>query len=128
MANFTEAIEVIILNEGGYVNNSDDKGGETYMGISRNAHPKSKIWQYVDKVTAKYKTTKTINKYLKQNNELTKLVKDIYKKDYWNPFNLDKEESQRLATQIFDNAVNMGVNKTKQLLERVKNEMATVKG
>ena len=128
MANFTKAIEVIILNEGGYVNNPDDKGGETYMGISRNAHPKSKIWQYVDKITAKYKTTKTINKYLKQNNELTKLVKDIYKKDYWNPFNLDKEESQRLATQIFDNAVNMGVNKTKQLLERVKNEMATVKG
>ena len=128
MANFTEAIEIIILNEGGYVNNPDDKGGETYMGISRNAHPKSKIWQYVDKVTAKYKTTKTINKYLKQNNELTKLVKDIYKKDYWNPFNLDKEESQRLATQIFDNAVNMGVSKTKKLLERVKNEMATVKG
>ena len=127
MANFTEAIEIIILNEGGYVNNLNDKGGETYMGISRNAHPKSKIWQYVDKITAKYKTTKTINKYLKQNNELTKLVKDIYKKDYWNPFDLDKEPSQRIATQIFDNAVNMGVSKTKQLLDRVRNEMAIVK-
>lgn len=128
MASFTEAIEIIILNEGGYVNNPNDKGGETYMGISRNAHPKSKIWQHVDKITAKYKTTKTINKYLKQNNDLTKLVKDIYKKDYWNPFDLDKEPSQRIATQIFDNAVNMGVSKTKQLLDRVRNEMAIIKG
>lgn len=126
MAKFDEAIELIILNEGGYVNNPNDAGGETYMGISRKAHPKSKIWQYVDKVTVKYKTTKTINKYLKENKELTKLVKDIYKKDYWNPFNLDKEKSQRLANQIFDNAVNMGVSKTKSMLNRVKNEMASV--
>ena len=126
MAKFDEAIELIILNEGGYVNNPNDAGGETYMGISRRAHPKSKIWQYVDKITTKYKTTNTINKHLKENKELTKLVKDIYKKDYWNPFNLDKEKSQRLANQIFDNAVNMGVSKTKSMLNRVKNEMASV--
>lgn len=128
MANFDEAIKIILDNEGGYVNDPDDAGGETYMGISRKAHPKSKIWVIVDKVTSKYKTIKTINKYLKADKELTKLVKDIYKKDYWNPFNLDKEKSQRLANQIFDNAVNMGVAKTRKMLERVKNEMSIVKG
>lgn len=126
MANFNDAIKIILNNEGGYVNNPNDRGGETYMGISRKAHPKSKIWQIVDKVTAKYKTTKTINKYLKQDETLTKLVKDIYKKDYWNPFNLDKENNQKLANHIFDNAVNMGVSKTKDMLNRVKNEMASV--
>lgn len=126
MAKFDEAIIKILDHEGGYVNNPNDRGGETYMGISRKAHPKSKIWQIVDKITAKYKTTKTINKYLKQDETLTKLVKDIYKKDYWNPFNLDKENNQKLANHIFDNAVNMGVSKTKDMLNRVKNEMASV--
>lgn len=127
MANFDEAIQIILDNEGGYVNDPDDAGGETYMGISRKAHPKSKIWQYVDKLTAKYKTNKTITKYLKQNAEVTKLVKDIYKKSYWNPLNLDKEKSQRLANQLFDNAVNMGVAKTKEMFNRVRNEMASIK-
>lgn len=127
MANFDEAIKIILDNEGGYVNDPDDAGGETYMGISRKAHPKSKIWQHVDKLKAKYKTNKTITKYLKQNTEVTKLVKDIYKKSYWNPLSLDKEKSQRLANQLFDNAVNMGVAKTKEMFNRVKNEMASIK-
>lgn len=126
MARFDEAIKKILDHEGGYVNNPKDKGGETYMGISRKAHPKSKIWSIIDKVTIKYKTVSTINKYLKQNAELTKLIKDIYKREYWNPFNLDKEKNQRLANQIFDNAVNMGVTKTKNMLARVKNEMASI--
>lgn len=126
MAKFDEAIKKILDHEGGYVNNKNDKGGETYMGISRKAHPNSKIWAIIDVITKKYKTVKTINKYLKANVELTNLIKDIYKKEYWNPLSLDKEKSQRLANQIFDNAVNMGVSKTKKMLERVRNEMASV--
>lgn len=126
MAKFEDAIEKTILKEGGYVNNKNDKGGETYMGISRKAHPDSKIWAIVDVITKKYKTVKTINKYLRANLELTNLIKDIYKKEYWDKLSLDKEKSQRLANQIFDNAVNMGVSKTKKMLERVRNEMASV--
>jgi len=126
MAKFDEAIKKILEHEGGYVNNKNDKGGETYMGISRKAHPNSKIWAIIDVITKKYKTVKTINKYLRANVELTNLIKDIYKKEYWNPLSLDKEKSQRLANQIFDNAVNMGVSKTKKMLERVRNEMASV--
>lgn len=126
MAKFEDAIEKTILKEGGYVNNKNDKGGETYMGISRKAHPDSKIWTIVDVITKKYKTVKTINKYLRANIELTNLIKDIYKKEYWDKLSLDKEKSQRLANQIFDNAVNMGVSKTKKMLERVRNEMASV--
>ena len=127
MANFTEAIEIIILNEGGYVNNPNDKGGETYMGISRNTHPNAIIWKHVDKITVKYKTAKTITKYLKQNKELTHEIEAIYKSDYWSRFNLDKEKSQRLANQIFDSAVNCGVSATMTRINRVKNEMDSIK-
>ena len=36
---FTEAIGVILYHEGGYVNDKDDPGGETMMGISKRAYP-----------------------------------------------------------------------------------------
>lgn len=123
MADFDKAFEKVIFNEGGYVNDKDDAGGETYMGISRKAHPNSIIWYIIDEITAKYKKVSDINKELKKNDELTALIKAIYKSDYWNPFNLNKERSQRLANQIFDNAVNRGVSATKLLLRRIKNEM-----
>lgn len=128
MANFKEAFDKVIFNEGGYVNDPDDKGGETYMGISRKAHPNAIIWKHIDKITAKYKTFATITKHLKQNAELTKEIECIYKSDYWMPFNLDKENSQRLANQIFDSAVNRGINATKNSLNRVRNELKMVKG
>lgn len=127
MAKFETAFDKVIFHEGGYVNDKDDKGGETYMGISRRAHPDSLIWQHVDKITKKFKTPSTITRELKKDIELTNLVRDIYKTNYWNPFNLNKEKSQRLANQIFDNAVNMGVSKTKQMINRVKNEMEIIK-
>lgn len=127
MANFKEAFEKVVFNEGGYVNDPDDAGGETYMGISRKAHPNAIIWKHIDKITAKYKTAKTITKYLKQNTELTNEIEAIYKSDYWSRFNLDKEKSQRLANQIFDSAVNCGVSATLKRINRVKNEMDSVK-
>lgn len=127
MADFDKAFEKTVFNEGGYVNDKDDKGGETYMGISRKHHPNSLIWYIIDKVTAKYKKVSDINRELKKDNELTSLIKSIYKSDYWNPFDLNKEKSQRLANQIFDSAVNTGVQKTKLLIRRIKNEMDMVK-
>ena len=127
MANFKEAFDKVVFNEGGYVNDPDDAGGETYMGISSKAHPNAIIWKHIDKITAKYKTAKTITKYLKQNEELTNEIEAIYKSDYWSRFNLDKEKSQRLANQIFDSAVNCGVSATLKRINRVKNELDSVK-
>mgnify|MGYP002957326922 CR=1 FL=1 len=39
MANFNEEFKKVILVEGGYVNDPDDAGGETYLGISRRYNP-----------------------------------------------------------------------------------------
>lgn len=109
MANFDIAFRRTISAEGGYVNDPDDRGGETYMGISRKAHPTSKIWTYIDKVDKKGKTKKQITAILKKNNWLTAEVKQIYKKDYWDKFELDYCKSQKFSNEIFDDAVNRGV-------------------
>ena len=109
MANFDIAFRRTISAEGGYVNDPDDKGGETYMGISRKAHPTSNIWSYIDKVDKKGKSNKQITAILKNNNWLTHEVKQIYKKYYWDKFELDECKSQKFSNEIFDDAVNRGV-------------------
>ena len=35
MADFNKAIAIILKHEGGYVNDPDDPGGETNMGITK---------------------------------------------------------------------------------------------
>lgn len=38
MAEFNIAFQKTLTHEGGYVNDPEDSGGETYKGISRNNH------------------------------------------------------------------------------------------
>lgn len=35
MAKFEHALQLLLQHEGGYVNDPDDQGGETYKGIAR---------------------------------------------------------------------------------------------
>ena len=50
MANFNIEFEKLILAEGGYVNDSDDAGGETYLGISRKNNPNWSGWKLIDSI------------------------------------------------------------------------------
>lgn len=110
MANFNTALAKILKREGGYANDPNDKGGETYKGISRRANPDAKMWILIDNykkecggINADFK-----NKLAKDKN-ITNEVNNIYKTKYWNPFQLDKVLNQKVAEQIFDDAVNRGV-------------------
>ncbi|MCK9420216.1 MAG: peptidoglycan-binding protein [Nitrospirae bacterium] len=85
MADFRPAVEKILAYEGGYVNDPDDYGGETNMGISRRAYPNLDI-KALDKET----------------------VVGIYYRDYWCRFQGDKIASQAVAMELLDSAVNMG--------------------
>lgn len=59
MANFKIALDKVLSREGGYINDPDDKGGETYKGISRKYNPDWKGWRIIDN------TKKNILKILK---------------------------------------------------------------
>ena len=50
MANFDIEFEKLILAEGGYVNDHDDAGGETYLGISRKNNPNWSGWKLIDSI------------------------------------------------------------------------------
>lgn len=107
MANFDIEFEKLILAEGGYVNDSDDAGGETYLGISRKNNPKWMGWKTIDSIKKIY-GTKNITARLKENESLINNVKLLYKINYWDVLELDDVPNQDIAHQLFDTCVNCG--------------------
>lgn len=54
MANFGDAFKKLSIKEGGYVNDKDDAGGETYRGISRKYNPTWQGWNMIDQYKKHY--------------------------------------------------------------------------
>jgi lysozyme family protein len=92
MDRYEDAIHTILANEGGYVFDSADPGGETNYGICRRQYPHLNI------------------------PALTReQAREIYRRDYWF---CDSIHDQAVATKLFDMAVNMGRNTAVRLLQR----------
>ena len=131
MAKFEEAWANTSKNEGGYVNNSKDRGKETYRGISIVFNPNWEGWLIVHKTIKDLGITNTldcpkiirdrIDKALTQVQDLDGMVQNLYKKNYWDPLNLNEEISQLIADKIFDIGVNMGVGQARKIYESAKN-------
>ena len=119
MASFIKAFNKLIKAEGGYVNDPDDNGGETFMGVTRKNHPDCKMWKVIDEYKKKYNSTYGINKHLINNAEVMQQIHNIYKTKYWDKLMLDDVRSQNIANQIFDDSVNRGVNATVKLLSKL---------
>lgn len=121
MANFDTAYKKVIKAEGGYVNDPDDRGGETYLGVARNFHKNSIMWKYVDEVKAVNKgaSNSKLTAELKKDSRIDEEVKKIYKTKYWDKVSGDKVRKQKVAEQMFDMAVNSGVPTAIKLMQRV---------
>lgn len=117
MANFTIALKKVLKNEGGYANNPNDAGGETYKGISRKNHPTWAGWISIDQIKKAHpRGFKTI---LEHTPELQDKVKDFYKRRFWDELCLDTCGNQELANQAFDMAVNAGIKAGVKILQKV---------
>lgn len=92
--NFDQAFDRLISNEGGYVNNPADPGGETKFGISKRSYPRVDI------------------KNLSRDQ-----AKQIYKTDFWDRGAMDQYDPA-IAFQVFDAAVNHGIETAIRLLQR----------
>ena len=114
MANFEEAYQKTCKFEGGWANNDGDSGKETYKGISRVANPNWSGWAIVDS----YKKKSNFPKNLDSDKKLQLLVKECYKINYWNQVWGDRIKNQKVANDIYDTAVNMGVSTSIKLSQR----------
>ena len=92
---FNNAFNLILINEGGYVNDPRDKGGETKYGISKKAYPNIDIK----------------NLSLEQ-------ARAIYHRDYWQRCKCEFLPDA-LSVAVFDYAVNSGVRKAIRDLQAV---------
>lgn len=117
MADFEKAYnKVVIHHEGGYVNDPDDPGGETFGGISRRSHPKWQGWKIIDAM----KKHPEFPKCLYRDQQLLQLKRELYLNEYWtNSYDLIADDE--LSTKLFDLAVHSGRAKSTVLLQRTLN-------
>ena len=92
---FNNAFNLILINEGGYVNDPRDKGGETKYGISKKAYPNIDIK----------------NLSLEQ-------ARAIYHRDYWQRCKCEFLPDS-LSVAVFDYAVNSGCRRAIKDLQAV---------
>jgi lysozyme family protein len=105
MGNFQKAYAIGRVNEGGYVNRADDKGGETYCGVSRKWHPQWAGWGIVDAVK--------LQRQLKRGDiipdvRLEQLLETFYRKEFWELICGDQIANDNVATYIYDWSLTSG--------------------
>jgi lysozyme family protein len=91
-----EIIDVIIRNEGGYVNHPKDPGGETKYGISKRAYPNLDI----KNLTSAHAFT-------------------IYLTDYYHGINAHLIDDEELRLHLVDMSVNAGKGTAVRILQRL---------
>jgi len=115
MAEFKPAFQHTITTEGGYVNDQQDPGGETYKGIARKIFSKWAGWQSIDMLKRQSGFPGNIDKYP----EIQQLVEDFYRVEFWDRMHLDAITSQEIANSIFDFGVNAGIGTSSTLAQLV---------
>ncbi len=118
---FFEALSRTMGDERGLVEHPNDRGGFTYWGLTRKDNPEWSGWGIVQDYLNKYpgKSYKELTSMLEQNGELTKLVEQQYRKNYWMPW-MDKV-APALAIECFDAAVNHGPHRAALFLQEALN-------
>jgi lysozyme family protein len=115
MAEFKQAFQLMIAHEGGYVNDPDDPGGETYKGVARKMHSGWLGWHIVDLL----KRQPGFPANLDTNAELQKEVESFYEVQFWSRIAGSMIQEQAVANSIFDFAVNAGVSTSASLAQAV---------
>ena len=126
MANHSLAELKTLKWEGGYCDVKGDAGGETIFGIARNSHADSVLWSYVDEFKSRFNPfTKANYKALEElcmnSKEFCAEMARIYKSLYWDKIRGDEIDSQDVANALYDFAVNSGVKRASQYIQRLVN-------
>lgn len=128
MADFSAYFPLLLLNEGGYVFDPHDPGGETWRGISRVFNPHWPGWPLIDAYKAKpdwpancqvAPRNHLATDVLEKDASLATLVRSFYQAQYWDSLHLSNLNSQCIASQLCDIGVNSGVARVGHLAQYV---------
>ncbi|MDP4271079.1 MAG: glycosyl hydrolase 108 family protein [Bacteroidota bacterium] len=120
MAEFKIALQRTLVHEGGYSNDPDDQGGETYKGISRTRHDEWAGWAMIDR----YKLKAGFLTSLNNDSRLQAEVEQFYRISFWDPLHGEQIRDQSVADSIFDFGVNAGVKTSVRLAQWVAGTVA----
>ena len=107
---FKESLIKVLEQEGGYVNDPLDSGGETYKGISRRWFPKWDGWAIIDSLDK--------NK-LDNSMELQEKVSNFYYKYFWESIKANEIRDKFIASMLFNFSINMGKKVVVRKAQRV---------
>ena len=113
---YDACLHVILLNEGGYVFDPQDNGGETYAGVARHFEGNWSGWTIIDKIKQ--------SRQIKINEKLSEIpdcmLANFYANNYWNKVKGDDiaKLNPELALHVFDMGVNAGCKTSCILLQR----------
>jgi len=107
MANFEQAFEKMIRDEGGFVLHTvpGDTGGMTYAGIARNKNPQWPGWTLLD--------------HNENSPLLTGMVRNFYKVEFWDRIRGDEIANQTVAESVFNFGVNTGMGVAVKLAQLI---------
>lgn len=124
MGNYQISFKLTGNIEGGYANDPNDRGGETYKGIARKIDSKWTGWSVIDSIKKKVGTSASaIDKEAATNELLQASVSTYYKVNYWDVLNLDGINDQRICSKLYDIGVNMGTGRSGLFVQRCLNVM-----
>jgi lysozyme family protein len=103
MAIFSRAYSELKQDEGGYVNISGDRGGETYGGISRKSWGKWPGWALIDAWKAVHGPIKRYT--ILPIHGLADMVEYFYYKEFWKRDRCGEIKSQAIANLLFNFSV-----------------------
>jgi lysozyme family protein len=124
--NFIYVFSLMMENEKGYSNHPEDKGGETWDGISRKNNPDWEGWSIIDDL--KHKINPETDRLLfeanlRGNDRLSEFTMYFYYQKYYLPLNLGKISEVRIVSELFDTAVNQGVNSAADYFQKALNRL-----
>ena len=112
---FEESYDKVFHHEGGFVDDPDDRGGMTFMGISRRFWPDELLWGAIDEaLDAGGDPNDLID-------QMRPLVGDFYRREFWNKGLCDRIGHKELASSHFDFFVNAGARNAFRALQVVAN-------
>lgn len=113
MADFSKAIQVILKHEGGFVDHKSDPGGATNYGVSLRLL--KKLGDYGDIDCDGDVDVDDIKSLTEEKS------KEVYKRVFWDANHYDEIEDDRVATKVFDIAVNAGPATAARVIQKSTN-------
>ena len=111
---FEQAVAKVLDHEGGFVDDPADRGGMTFMGISRRWFSDEPLWEKIDALLSEGRNP---NEAM---DELRDDVKDFYRREFWDKYGCETLP-ESIKERHFDFTINAGAGSSTKIIQILGN-------